>query len=105
MTLRKASYRPLRNEDEVMDRMNELLRDGFSLESDIKGEILTVLLAPNETKIMPHGLRTTPLYRLILRQTGNGVVTDVDVAWTEQTVGFKNESANSLVLKIKIFPG
>lgn len=89
----------------MMDRMNELLRVGFSLEKDITGEILNVSLAPNESKIIPHGLRVLPLYRIILRQTGNGIVTDIDVAWTDKTVGFKNESANALVLKIKIFPG
>lgn len=101
----RAGSRPVRNEDELMDRMNELLRDGFSLEKDLKGDILNVSLAPNETKIIPHGLRVIPKYRLILRQTGNAVITDVNVLWTELTIGLKNESANAVTLTIKLLPG
>lgn len=80
--------------------------DGFSLDKDLKGEIIDVTLAPNESKVIPHGLRAIPLYRLILRQTGNGVVTDVNDYWTERTLGLKNNSGtDTVVLKIKIFPG
>jgi hypothetical protein len=102
---RPQSFRPVRTEAEVKDRLNEMLRDGFLLDKDIKGEILNVSLAPNESKVIPHGLRVIPLYRLILRQTGNAVITDVNEAWTEFTVGLKNESANAVTLTIKLLVG
>lgn len=102
---RAGAFRPIRSEEEMMDRLNEMLRDGFLLEKDIRGDILYVSLAPNETKIIPHGLRVIPKYRLILRQTGNAVITDVDVLWTEVTIGLKNESANAVVLTLKLMPG
>ncbi len=102
---RRGNYRPVRSDDEVMDRMNELLRDGFLLDKDIKGEILYVTLAPNETKIIPHGLRVLPLFRIYLRKSGAGEVTDVDALWTTKTIGLKNEGANELVLVLKLFPG
>lgn len=102
---RIASNRPIRSEDETVGRVNELLRDGFSLENDLVGDIIYISLAPNETKIIPHGLRILPKYRLILRQTGNAVITDVDALWTEATIGLKNESANAVTLTIKLLPG
>lgn len=105
MKYRPGSYRPVREESDLMDRMNELLRDGILLEKDIRGDILFVSLAPNETKIIPHGLRVIPKYRMILRQTGNAVITDVDELWTEFTIGLKNESANAVTLTIKLLPG
>lgn len=101
----RSGVRPVRNQDELMDQMNDLLRDGFSLEKDLRGDIIDIILAPNETKIIPHGLRVTPKYRLILRQTGNAVITDVDSLWTEFTIGLKNESANAVTLTIKLLPG
>lgn len=100
-----GSYRPIRDEEELMVRLNELLRDGFSLDSDLKGEILEVELAPNESKIISHGLRSIPQYRIILRQTGNAVITDVNENWTEKTIGLLNNSANTVVLTIKLIPG
>ena len=107
MTERKvrANYRPIRDESEIMERFNEMLRDGISLEKDIKGEILYVKLAPNEIKIIPHGLRVLPLFRIYLRKSGAGEVTDVDALWTTKTIGLKNEGANELVLVLKLFPG
>lgn len=107
MTERKIrpSYRPIRNESEIMERFNEMLRDGILLEKDIKGEILYVTLAPNETKIIPHGLRVLPLYRIFLRKSGAGEVTDVDILWTDKTIGLKNEGANTVYLVLKLFPG
>ena len=79
--------------------------DGFSLDNDIKGEIIEVTLAPNESKIISHGLRAIPKYRLILRQTGNAVITDVNSAWTDRTIGLLNNSSNSVVLTLKLMQG
>lgn len=84
---------------------SEPVFDGFSLDKDIKGEIIFLELAPNESKVIPHGLRSIPQYRIILRQTGNAVITDVDADWTEKTIGLLNNSANAVVLTIKLLPG
>lgn len=101
---RKPSYRPIREgSDDLVDRVNEMLRDGFSLDNDVNGEIIVVTLAPNESKIISHGLRIIPKYRMILRQTGNAVITDVDASWTDKTIGLLNNSAVTVVLTIKIF--
>lgn len=103
---RLADNRP-KKERRINDLDDVVYRfaDGFSLEKDIIGEIIKVTLAPNESKIIPHGLRAIPLYRLILRQTGNAVITDVDQYWTDKTIGLLNNSANAVVLIIKLLPG
>jgi len=78
--------------------------DGFLLDKDVKGEIITLTLAPNESRIIPHGLRSIPKYRLILRQTGNAVISDVDAMWTDKTIGLLNNAAVATTITIKIFP-
>lgn len=89
--------------DELFERFNDQQVDGISLKYGLSGEIITVTFAPNESKIVNHGLGRKPSYRLILRQTGNAVITDVDSAWTEKTVGLLNNSANTVVITIKLF--
>lgn len=98
---RAKKERRINDLDDVVSRFN----DGFSLEKDLIGEIIKVTLAPNESKIISHGLRAIPLYRLILRQTGNAVITDVDQYWTDKTIGLLNNSSNTVVLTIKLLPG
>lgn len=87
------------------DKSKAVALEGFSLDKDIKGAIIEVTLAPNESKIISHGLRAIPQYRLILRQTGNGVITDVDKYWTNKTIGLKNNGSETVVLTIKISLG
>ena len=94
----------IKEEESLYDALNDLLTDGILLDKDLKGEIITVTFAPNESKIIPHGLRSTPQYRIILKQTGNAVITDVNDKWTDKTVGLLNNSANTVVLTFKLFP-
>lgn len=93
----------VRTIDELFKRFNDQQVDGISLKNGLSGEILTVTFAPNESKIVNHGLGRIPSYRLILRQTGNAVITDVDSAWTDKTVGFLNNSANTVTITVKLF--
>lgn len=90
----------------IFDILNDRLpNEGFSVDKDVKGEIIEVTLAPSESKIVPHGLRVIPQYRLILRQVGNGLITDVNANWTKKTIGLKNNSATeTVILKIKLMP-
>jgi len=103
---RPGEYRPVKEDapiNELIDRLNELIMDGIYLDKDIKGEILSIVLAPNESKIISHGLRAIPQYRIILRQTGNAVITDVNASWTDRTIGLKNNSGTDTVnLTIKL---
>lgn len=70
------------------------------LESLLFSEILSITFAPNENKIISHGLKRIPTQRIILRQTGNAVITDVNVNWTDKTIGLLNNSSNAVTLTI-----
>lgn len=70
------------------------------LESLLFSEILSITFAPNESKIISHGLKRIPTQRIILRQTGNAVITDVNVNWTDRTIGLVNNSSNAVTLTI-----
>lgn len=88
---------------DLLDRFNDMMSGGISLKNGLQGEILELVFAPNETKVVSHGLKAVPRYRLILRQTGNGLITDVNESWTKKSVGFLNNSANTITVTIKIF--
>lgn len=92
----------VRTLEQLFQRFNDNQVDGISLKNGIAGEILNLSFAPNESLIVNHGLGRIPSYRLILRQTGNAVITDVDSAWTNKTVGLLNNSANTVTLTIKL---
>lgn len=94
--------RPEKTTEGLLDRLNDMISDGFDLNSGLSGEIIEVSLAASETKRVSHGLGKVPKYRIILRQTGNGLVTDHNPFWTDKTVGFVNNSANPITLTIKI---
>jgi hypothetical protein len=96
---------PIKREIDILARLNKIFREGLLLKSGLKGEIIEITLAPNESKTISHGLRVIPKYRIILRQTGDSVITDVDSAWTERTIGLKNNSANTVTITIKLLPG
>jgi hypothetical protein len=106
--LRRVRPKPEINtfqEDTLVRDVKTMLEGGISLEKSVGGEIIEVTLAPNESKIISHGLRSIPQYRLILRQTGNAVVTDIDEDWTKETIGLKNNSGtDTVVLTIKLLP-
>ena len=104
-----ASYKARFNRDErvkspedMFSRFNQYMDDGLSLKKHLGGEIIEITFAANETKIVPHRLGRIPAFRLVLRQSGNGLITDVDSAWTDKTVGFINNSANAVQITAKI---
>lgn len=92
----------VKDDKELISRFNQIMDDGLSLKKHLGGEIIEITFAANETKIVPHRLGLIPAYRLILRQSGNGLITDVNNAWTDKTVGFINNSANTVSITVKI---
>ena len=100
--IRQGRERPIKSAGDLLARINDVFADGLSLKKGLSGEIIQLTFAPNESKIVNHGLRNKPKYRLILKQVGNAVITDVDAAWTDKTVGFLNNSANAVTITIKL---
>lgn len=103
MILANNLLKKVRNLTNLNDVVAKLL-EGFSLDKDVKGEILVITFAPNETKIISHGLGAIPQYRLILRQTGNAVITDVNTNWTDKSIGLLNNSTIAVTITLKLMP-
>lgn len=72
------------------------------LESFLFPAILEVSFNPNESKVFSHTLGRIPTQRIILRQTGNGVITDVNPDWNKETVGFRNNGTVAVTATIAL---
>lgn len=68
----------------------------------LDGEISDVEIAAGAEIRISHLLKSIPKYRLILGQTGNGVITDVKTKWTQDYITLKNEGAVAVTLTIMI---
>lgn len=92
--------------DEVVKRYNELvdefnfLSKNMSLSSNFNGQILETTISAGDTKTLSHNLGIVPLYRIILRQVGNGVITDVPSDWKANSIKLKNNGSEQVTLTI-----
>lgn len=66
--------------------------------------ITATIPAGVEIKIS-HGLKTVPRYRIIVRQRGNGLITDGEEAWTDTYVTFKNNGAAAVTFTAMLLRG
>lgn len=95
----------IKSETEVVDKLNELI-DSFNLSitksnlSQFDGQILSSSWAAGEDKVLPHKLGKRPNYRIILRQEGNGVLSDTSSGWNEFQVKIKNNGAVAVTATI-----
>jgi hypothetical protein len=98
------------NEDEVekVDTLNELidafnfLNSKISLKQNFDGEIISVTFKASETKTIPHKLGKVPGGRIIIKQEGNGVLSDIPSKWTEKSIQMINNGAVTVTATILI---
>ena len=62
-------------------------------------EVSTTILAGQEVQI-PNRLQVVPTRRIIVRQSGNGLITDGAAAWNAQFVTLKNNGASSVTCTV-----
>ena len=75
----------------------------ISIQSNFDGYIAKdVEIAANTSVKIQHFLGVKPKWRIILRQTGNGVITDIPEEWTDKVISLKNNSTTDSV-KISVF--
>ncbi len=93
---------------EVITQCNELVYDYnimnklLSFQSNFDGYIATVSLAAGETKTISHFLGVIPKYRIILRQEGNGVISDIPSGWTDKAITIINNGAVAITATLLI---
>lgn len=81
-----------------------LLTKTLSLQSNFDGYVVEVSIPATSSVAIPHFLGVTPKYRIILRQTGNGVLTDVvsSSAWNDKVITLYNNGAVTVTATILI---
>jgi hypothetical protein len=88
--------------NELIDHVNFLGRN-LSLQSNFDGQIVENLtFTAGETKQIPHNLGKVPKFRIILRQEGNGVLSDIPSGWTSSSIKIINNGAVTVTATIMI---
>jgi hypothetical protein len=101
--------------EELKLRLNELIDQfvfqsgAISIESNFNGFVAENITFPAVTdpttlgvvKIQ-HFLGVMPKWRIILRQTGNGVITDITGEWNNKTISLKNNGTEQVIASILI---
>jgi hypothetical protein len=95
--------------EEIKERLNDLI-DAFifqsssiSIESNFNAYIAkSVTIGAGSTKAIQHFLGVIPKWRIILRQTGNGVITDVSSEWNAKSITLKNNGAEDVTISVMI---
>lgn len=93
----------------VIRQLNVLINDynffqnHISLKSNLDGQILENLtFAAGEIKTIPHKLGKVPAGRIIIRQEGNGVLSDIPSDWNSKSIKMINNGAVSVTATILI---
>lgn len=86
----------LKETNELIDKFNFLIKH-ISLSQNFDGQMLeNVEFAAGEDKEIYHKLGIRPKYRIILRQEGNGVLSDTPSGWNKYKIQIKNNGASSV---------
>jgi hypothetical protein len=94
--------------EEVIIRFNELasltdfLFKSLSFDSNFNGYITTVTIPATSNIQVQHFLGVRPKYRIILNQTGNGVITDIPLEWTDKVISIRNNGSVEVVVTLLI---
>lgn len=73
---------------EIADEFNRELNN-LSTKSFGGQTIVNIELPVGQEVEIPHSLKVTPKYRIILRQSANAVITDGDTAWDDKKIYLK----------------
>lgn len=95
--------------EEIKQRLNDLV-DAFvfqsssiSIESNFNAYIAKdVNIASGNTVTIQHFLGVIPKWRIILRQTGNGVITDVPSNWNKKSIELLNNGTEDVTISVLI---
>lgn len=103
--------RPLPEDAEIEDIIREynnlantfnFLTKFMSISNNFDGNISTVVLPATTQVQVQHLLGVTPKYRLILRQEGNGVISDIPSGWNDKYITLLNNGSVEVRITILI---
>jgi hypothetical protein len=74
----------------------------MSLQSNFNGYIAEVSIPATSSLQIQHFLGVTPKWRVILRQEGNGVISDIPSGWNDRYITVYNNGAGVVTASIWI---
>lgn len=95
--------------EDIISRTNDLIADYnnftkfISIQSNFDGYIAENVVIPIASTVkIQHFLGVKPKWRIILRQVGNGVITDIPSEWTDKFITLRNNGAEEVTLSVFI---
>ena len=100
--------------DDMQEKLNEMVEylnffnKFISLSANFSSAILEIKFGAagasdgSDTRKIEHLLGVIPKYRIILRQTGNGVLEDIPSGWNNKFVTIKNRGTEAVTATIMI---
>jgi hypothetical protein len=73
-----------------------------SFQSNFDGFVASVTLPATTDVKIQHFLGVTPKWRVILRQEGNGVISDIPSGWNEDVITLRNNGAVEVKISVLI---
>lgn len=87
--------------NDLVNELNHVLTH-LALDSNFNSEVISdIVIEAGETVRLGHSLSKVPQYRMILRQVGNGLVTDGD--FTEKYVELVNNGLEQIQITVGLF--
>lgn len=92
----------------VIDTTNKLinafnfLNKFLSFQSNFNAYVTSITIPATSTIQVQHFLGVTPKWRIILRQEGNGVITDIPSGWNDTIITLYNNGSVAVTASIMI---
>lgn len=93
---------------ELQDKLNYFMKEfsafskSLSFQNNFNGYIATVTFPAASSVIIEHFLGVTPKWRVILKQEGNGVLSDISSGWNENFITMKNNGTEVVTASLLI---
>jgi hypothetical protein len=94
--------------EEVVSSINNITSSfnfftkNLSLQSNFNCYVVEVSIPATSDLNIQHFLGVVPKYRIILRQEGNGVISDIPSGWTTSVITLRNNGAVKVDLTVMI---
>lgn len=93
---------------DVIDSQNDTIRflnfvlKALSFQSNFNGYVAEAVIPATTTVSVQHFLGVTPKWRVILRQEGNGVISDIPSGWNDNFIQLRNNGAETVTISVLI---
>lgn len=74
----------------------------ISFQSNFDGYVTNVTLPATSNVAVQHFLGVTPKFRVILRQEGNGVISDIPSGWDDKVITLRNNGSVEVRITVLI---